>query len=60
MGRCVYSPQSTSNALLFSRKLMVGETSDGEFKLLELDNDNVDSKPDYTDADTPPNFSIGL
>ena len=40
---------------------MLGETSDGEFKLLrirELDNDDVDGKPDSTDEDTPPNFSI--
>ena len=54
MGRCVYSAQSTPNALkLFSRKLMLGETSDGEFILLrirELDND--DGKPDSTDEDT--------
>ena len=37
-------------------------TKDGEFKLLrirELDNDDVDGKPDSTDEDTPPNFSIG-
>ena len=47
MGRCVYSAQtdtqSTPNA--FSRKLMLGKTSDGEFKMLrikELDNDDVD------------------
>ena len=42
---------------------MLGETSDGEFKLLrfkELDNDDVDGKPDSTVEDTPPNFSIGL
>ena len=35
---------------------MLGETSDGEFKLLrirELDNDDVDGKPDSTDEDTP-------
>ena len=47
---------------IFSRKLMLGETSDGEFKLLrirELDSDDVDGKPDSTDEDTPPNFSIG-
>ena len=34
---------------------MLGETSDGEFKLLrirELDNDDVDGKPDSTDEDT--------
>ena len=59
MGRCVYSAQST----IFSRKQMLGDTSDGEFKLLwirELDNDDVDGNPDSTDEDTPPNFSIGL
>ena len=42
---------------------MLGETSDGEFKLLrisKLDNDDVDGKPDSTVEDTPPNFSIGL
>ena len=36
--------------------------SDDEFKLLrtrELDNDDVDGKPDSTDEDTPPNLSIG-
>ena len=36
----------------FSRKLMLGKTLDGEFKLLrirELDNDDVDVKPDSTD-----------
>ena len=40
---------------------MLGETPDGEFKLLrirELDYDDVDGKPDSTDEDTPPNFSI--
>ena len=42
---------------------MLGETSDGEFKLLrisKLDNDDVDGKPDSTVEDTPQNFSIGL
>ena len=41
---------------------MLGKTSDGEFKLLrirELDNDDVDGKPDSTDEDSPPNLSIG-
>ena len=41
---------------------MLGKTLDGEFKLLrirELDNDDVDVKPDSTDGDSPPNFSIG-
>ena len=41
---------------------MLGKTLDGEFKLLrirELDNDDVDVKPDSTDEDSPPNFSIG-
>ena len=45
----------------FSQKLMLGKTLDGEFKLLrirELDNDDVDVKPDSTDEDTPPNLSI--
>ena len=61
MGRCFYSPQSTSNALYFPEKLMLGETLDSEFKLLrirELDNDDVDGKPDSTDEDTHPNFSM--
>ena len=46
----------------FSRKLMLGKTLDGEFKLLrirELDNDDVDDQPDSTDEDSPPNLSIG-
>ena len=43
---------------------MLGETSDGELKLLrirELENDDVDGKPDsiQINEDTPPNFSIG-
>ena len=41
---------------------MLCKTSDGEFKLFhirELDNDDVDDKPDTTDEDTPPNLSIG-
>ena len=41
---------------------MLGKTLDGEFKLLgirELDNDDVDGKPDSTDEDTRPYFSIG-
>ena len=38
---------------------MLGETSDGEFNLLHMDNDDVDGKPDSTDEDTPPNLSIG-
>ena len=41
---------------------MLGKTLDGEFKLLhirELDNDDVDGKPDSTDEDSPPNLSIG-
>ena len=40
---------------------MLGETLDSEFKVLrirELDNDDVDGKPDSTDEDTPPNFSM--
>ena len=43
-------------------KTDAGQTLDGEFKLLrirEFDNDDVDVKPDSTDEDTPPNFSIG-
>ena len=66
MGWYVYSAQTRSEhgkCTIFSRKLMLGETLDGEFKLLgfmELDNDDVDGKPDSTDEDTPPNFSIGL
>ena len=43
----------------FSRKLMLGKTLDDEFKLLKLDNDDVYGKPDSTDEDTLPNFSIG-
>ena len=65
MGRSVYSavnsPQ-TPNALHSPEKLMLGKTLDGEFKLLrikELDNDDVDVKPDSTDEDSPPNLSIG-
>ena len=41
---------------------MLGKTPDGEFKRLrikELDKDDVDVKPDSTDEDSPPNFSIG-
>ena len=64
MGRCVYSAQSTPSALHSPErpKLMLGKTSDGEFKLLrirELDNNDVVGKPDTTDEDTHPNFSIG-
>ena len=54
MGRCVYSSRSTPK--------MQGKTVDGEFKLMrirELDNDDVDVKPDSTDEDSPPNLSIG-
>ena len=65
MERCVYSaansPQNTK-CTTFSRKLMLGKTLDGEFKLLrirELDNDDVDDQPDSTDEDTLPNLSIG-
>ena len=61
MGRCFYSPQSTSNALYFPEKLLLGETLDSEFKLLrirESNNDDVDGKPDSTDEDTHPNFSM--
>ena len=41
---------------------MLGKTLDGEFKLLhirELDNDDVDVKPDSTDEYSSPNLSIG-
>ena len=61
MGMCFYSPQSTSNALYFPEKLMLSETLDSEFKHLrirELNNDDVDGKPDSTDEDTHPNFSM--
>ncbi len=40
---------------------MLRKTSDGEFKLLrirELDNDDVDVKPDSTDEDSPPNLAL--
>ena len=64
MGRCVYSAVNSSpntKFTTFSRKLMLGKTLDGEFKLLrirELDNDDVDVKRDSTDEDSPPNLSI--
>ena len=63
--RCVYSAvnsHSNTKCTTFSRKLMLGKTLDGEFQLLrirELDNDDVDVKPDSTDEDSTPNFSIG-
>ena len=66
MGWYVYSDQTPSEhakCTIFSRKLILGETSDGEFKLLrfkELDNDDLDGKPESTDEDTPPNFSNDL
>ena len=67
MGRCVYSAVNSppnTKCTIFSRKLMLGKTLDGEFKLLrirELDNDDVDVKPDSTKFydDSPPNLSIG-
>ena len=65
MGRCVYSAANSppnTKYTTFSRKLMLGKTLDGEFKLLhirELDNDDVDDQPDSTDEDSPPNLSIG-
>ena len=64
MGRCVYSAHCSEHTkcTTFSQKLMLGKTCDGEFKHLrirELDNDDVDGKPDSTDEDSPPNFSIG-
>ena len=64
MGRCVYSAANSppnTKCTTFSRKLMLGKTLDGEFKLLrirELDNDDVDDQPDSTDEDSPP-LSIG-
>ena len=60
MGRCVYSAANSppnTKCTTFSRKLMLGKTLDGEFKLLrirELDNDDVDDQPDSTDEDSPP------
>ena len=65
MGRCVYSAVNSppnTKCTTFSRKLMLGKTMDGEFKLLrirELDNDDVDGKPDSTDEDSSLNLSIG-
>ena len=65
MGRCVYSAVNSppnTKITTFSRKLMLGKTLDGEFKLLhirELDNDDVDGRPDSTDEDSHPNLSIG-
>ena len=39
---------------------MLGKTSDGELlRIRELDNDDVDGKPDSTDEDTPKNLNIG-
>ena len=55
-------PQTPNALATFSRKLMLCKTLDGEIKLLrirELDNDDVDDKPDSTDEDSPPNLSIG-
>ena len=60
MGGCVYSAVNSppnTKCTTFSRKLMLGKTLDGEFKLLrirELDNDDVDVKPDSTDENSPP------
>ena len=60
MGRCVYSAVNSppnTKCTTFSQKLMLGKTLDREFKLLcirELDNDDVDVKPDSTDEDSPP------
>ena len=65
MGSCVYSAANSppnTKCTTFSRKLMLGKTLDGDFKLLrirELDNDDMDDKPDSTDEDSPPNLSIG-
>ena len=64
MGRCVYSAVNSSPNTKFTtffRKLMLGKTLDGEFKLLrirELDNDDVDVKLDSTYEDSPPNVII--
>ena len=66
MGRCVYSAANSppnTKCTTFSRKLMLGKTLDGEFKLLsirELDNDDVDDQPDSTDEDSPPNLANEL
>ncbi len=65
MGRCVSSAVNSppnTKCTTFSRKLMLGKTSDGEFKRLrisELDNDDVDDTPDSTDEVSPTNLSIG-
>ena len=57
---CKFTPNTKCTT--FSRKLMLGITLDGEFKLLcirESDNDDMDVKRDSTDEDSPPNLSIG-
>ena len=65
MGRCVYSAVNSppnTKCTTFSRKLILGKTLDGEFKLLrirELDNDDVDDQLDSTDEVSPRNLSIG-
>ena len=64
MGRCVYSAHCSEHTKCntFFRKLMLGKTLNGEFKLLrirELDNDDVDDTPDSTDEVSPTNLSIG-
>ncbi len=56
---CLQCSKFTPNTkcTTFSPKLRLGKTLGGEFKLLcirELDNDDVDVKPDSTDEDSPP------
>ena len=53
----VNSPPNTK-CTTFSRKLMLGKTLE-LLRIRELDNDDVDVKPDSTDEDSPPNLSIG-
>ena len=66
MGRYVYSAVNShpnTKCTTFSRNMMLGKTLDGEFKLLrirELDNDDVDVKPESTDEDSPPKLANEL
>ena len=66
MGRCVYSAANSppnTKCTTFSRKLMLGKTLDGEFKLLrirELDNNDVDHQSDSTDEDSHPNLKLSI
>ncbi len=64
MGRCVYSVVNSPKHQLhyILPKTDAGQNLDGEFKLLrirELDNDDVDVKPDSIEEHSPPNLSIG-